>query len=333
MISAGRRSRRPRISYEPPAESWHYCGAAHVLDVNVTRYYEPRERVVAIDREARPIEHYPTVSNVKVVVGPPPSVLHEHRVDVRPVRVDAKVVGRWTPTEAHAQVARAQEHKATFEVENQRKLDANTQIHAAQHKVIETHPQIKVQVDARVQAAKTGHAEPARGTESQRATRADADADARRAESSRAARADAAADAGRAEPCRARAGANADAHPRRAEPRAARADTDADAGRAESSRAARADADADAGRAESSRTASEPAREQHPAPAPAHVEPARPAPQPRPEPAHAAPAPAHVEPARPAAQPRPEPAHAAPAPAQPPAHTEKQPEKHEPEKK
>ncbi|HET9992364.1 MAG TPA: DUF6600 domain-containing protein, partial [Kofleriaceae bacterium] len=134
-----------RYSYEPPAESWHYCGAAHVLDVNVNRYYEPRDRVVVIHRQARPIEHYQTVSNVKVVVGPPPSVLQQHRVEVKPARVDAKIVGRWTPTEAHAQVTRAQEHKATFEVENQRKLEANTHVRAAQQKVIETHPQLKVQ--------------------------------------------------------------------------------------------------------------------------------------------------------------------------------------------
>ena len=112
-----------RASYQPPVESWHYCGAAHVLDANVTRYYEPRERVVVIHRQARPIEHYQTVSNVRVVVGPPPAVLREHRVEVKPVRVEAKVVGRWTPTEARAQVTRAQEHRATFEVENQRRLE------------------------------------------------------------------------------------------------------------------------------------------------------------------------------------------------------------------
>ncbi|MFT3698200.1 MAG: hypothetical protein QM831_33975 [Kofleriaceae bacterium] len=148
------------VSYTPPVESWHYCGAAHVLDVNITRYYEPRERVVVIHREARPIEHYTTVSNVKVVVGPPPSVLRDHRVEAKPVRVEQKTIGRWTPTEAHAQVQRAQEHRATFEVENQRKVDGNARIHAANVKVIDAHPQLKAQVNVRMEAAKQGKAPP-----------------------------------------------------------------------------------------------------------------------------------------------------------------------------
>jgi hypothetical protein len=153
------------VNYAPPVESWHYCGSAHILDANVTRYYEPRDRVVVIQREARPIEHYQTVSNVKVVVGPPPSMLRDHRVEAKPVQVNQKLVGRWSAPEAHAQVQRAQEHKATFEVDNQKRVQANTRINTAQTKVIETHPQIKVQADARFEAAKTGkvagHPEPA----------------------------------------------------------------------------------------------------------------------------------------------------------------------------
>jgi hypothetical protein len=149
---------RMAASYSPPIESWHYCGSAHVLDTNVTRYYEPRDRVVVIHRDARPIEHYQTVSNVKIVTGPPPSVLRDHRVEAKPVRVEQKTIGRWTPTEAHAQVTRAQEHHATFEVDNQKRLESNTKIHTAQTKVIETHPQLKVQADARIEAA---HGRPA----------------------------------------------------------------------------------------------------------------------------------------------------------------------------
>jgi len=147
---------RVAFNYSPPVDSWHYCGSAHILDANVTRYYEPRDRVVVIHREARPIEHYQTVSNVKVVVGPPPSVLRDHRVTARPVQVNQKIVGRWSAPEAHAQVQRAQEHRATFEVENQKHVQANTRINTAQTKVIETHPQIKVQADARFEAAKSG---------------------------------------------------------------------------------------------------------------------------------------------------------------------------------
>src|ERR1044071_9023353 len=103
-----------RAGWQPPVESWRYCSAEHVLDVNLVRYYEPRERVVEIHREAR-------------------------------------TVGRWTPTEARAQVQRAQEHKATFEVQNQRRIESKPQIHTAQVKVIEAHPQIKAKVEARVQ--------------------------------------------------------------------------------------------------------------------------------------------------------------------------------------
>jgi hypothetical protein len=151
---------RVAYNYAPPVESWHYCGSAHILDANVTRYYEPRDRVVVIQREARPVEHYQTVGNVKVVVGPPPSMLRDHRVEARPVQVNQRIVGRWSAPEAHAQVQRAQEHKATFEVDNQKRVQANTRINTAQSKVIETHPQIKVQADARLEAAKTGKVAP-----------------------------------------------------------------------------------------------------------------------------------------------------------------------------
>ncbi|MEO7734850.1 MAG: DUF6600 domain-containing protein, partial [Kofleriaceae bacterium] len=142
-----------RRGWQPPVESWHYCGAAHVLDVDVHRYYEPRARVVEIHREARPIEHYSTVSNVRVVVGPPAATLRERHVVARPVKVEARAVGRWTPTEAHAQVARAREHQATFEVQNQHRIESDTKLREAHVKVIDAHPDIKVQVNARVQAA------------------------------------------------------------------------------------------------------------------------------------------------------------------------------------
>ncbi|HEX3763131.1 MAG TPA: hypothetical protein VHW23_30750, partial [Kofleriaceae bacterium] len=130
---------------------WHYCGAEHILDVNVGRYYEPRERIVVIHREARPMEHYATVSRARVVVGPPAASLRDHRIAVRPVRCEARTVGRWTPAEAHAQVVHAQEHHAAFEAQNQHRIDANPRIHEAHVKVIETHPQIKAEVNARVE--------------------------------------------------------------------------------------------------------------------------------------------------------------------------------------
>jgi Family of unknown function (DUF6600) len=150
-----------RAGWQPPIDSWHYCSAEHVLDVNLVRYYEPRERVVEIHREARPLQHYATVSNVQVVVGPPAARLREHRVTVHPVKVEARTVGRWTPTEARAQVQRAQEHRATFEVQNQRRIETKPQIHAAQVKVIEAHPHIMVKIAERVKATGRPEAEHA----------------------------------------------------------------------------------------------------------------------------------------------------------------------------
>jgi hypothetical protein len=142
-----------RAGWQPPVESWHYCGAEHVLDPNVVRFYEPRERVVVIHREARPMEHYATVSRARVIVGPPAASLREHRIAVHPVRCEARTVGRWTPAEAHAQVEHAHDHRAAFEAQNQHRIDSNVRIHAAHVKVIETHPQIKAEVNARVEIA------------------------------------------------------------------------------------------------------------------------------------------------------------------------------------
>ena len=146
-----------RGGWQPPVEAWHYCSAEHVLDANVVRYYEPRERVVEIHRSARPLEHYSTISNVRVVVGPPAAVLHEHRIVVHPVRVEPRIVGRWSPAEAHEQVAHARDHRAVFETQNQRRIESNAGIRTAQTRVIEAHPQIRAQITARVQ---TGGARP-----------------------------------------------------------------------------------------------------------------------------------------------------------------------------
>jgi hypothetical protein len=148
-----------RVGYVAPVEVWRYCPAERILDVNVVRYYEPRERVVVIQREARPIVHYTTVNNVRVVVGPGAAVFREHRVVVaRPAKIEAKAIGRWSPAEARAQVVRAQENKATFEAQNARRIQANPRISAAHAKVIEAHPQIKAQVDTRVQVKVDAHA-------------------------------------------------------------------------------------------------------------------------------------------------------------------------------
>ncbi len=143
-----------RAGWSPPVESWHYINHEHILDANVTRYYEPRTRVVEIHREARPIQHYATVSNVRVVVGPPAATLREHHLVARPVRVEARTVGRWAPAEARAQVVRAQEHRVSFETQNQRRIEVDPRIHAAHSKVVEAHPTIKAQVNERIQVGR-----------------------------------------------------------------------------------------------------------------------------------------------------------------------------------
>ncbi|HMG57816.1 MAG TPA: DUF6600 domain-containing protein, partial [Kofleriaceae bacterium] len=141
-----------RAGWQPPVEAWHYCSAEHVLDANVVRYYAPRERVVELHRSARPLEHFTTISNVRVVVGPSAAVLHERRVVVHPVKVEPRIVGRWSAAESQAQVARARDHRATFEAQSQRRIQGNVGIRTAQTKVIEAHPQLRAQITARVQA-------------------------------------------------------------------------------------------------------------------------------------------------------------------------------------
>ena len=155
-----------RTGYSAPIESWHYCGAAHVLDENPRRYYEPRERVVEIHRAARPMEHYATVSNVRVVVGPPRSVLVAHHVEARPAKIDVRMTGRIaSATEAHAQVVRAQERRPQLEVQNRQRIDANVKIKA----VVAKQPVRAVEPAQHAEPARkpepAQHAEPARKPE------------------------------------------------------------------------------------------------------------------------------------------------------------------------
>jgi hypothetical protein len=143
------------IGYSPPIESWHYCGAAHVLDVNVSRYYEPPRRVIEIHREARPIEHYAQISGARVVVGPSAATLHEHHVTARPTTIELHATGRLAPTEARAAVTRAEEHHAANEVQNRKRIESNPAVrqvqahvaiaapHSADGKPVAGSPQVK----------------------------------------------------------------------------------------------------------------------------------------------------------------------------------------------
>ena len=120
-----------RGGYAAPVESWHYCGAVHVLDENPRRYYEPRERVAEIHRAARPMEHYATVGNVRVVVGPPRSVLVAHHIEARPAKLDVHATGRIASArEAHAQVVHAQARRPQLEVQNKQRIESNVKLKA-----------------------------------------------------------------------------------------------------------------------------------------------------------------------------------------------------------
>ena len=275
-----------RAGWQPPVESWHYCGAEHVLDANVSRYYEPRTRVVEIHREARPIEHYARIGNVRAVVGPPAATLRERHVTARPVKVEAHAIGRWTPTEVHTQVARAQEHRATFEVQNQHRIESNPQIHAAHVKVVDAHPQIKAQVDARVSGrVEANHLpQPTRlePNHPPQPTRVEPNHPAQPT---------------RVEP-------NHPAGPQRVEPNRPAQPTRVEPNRPEPARPSEPVRPAQPVHVEPNRPQpSRPAGPARPAP-PQHVEPVRPAapPPPRAEPPHPAPAapPPHAEPAHPA---------------------------------
>ena len=127
----------PDVGYQPPIEAWHYCPAARITDVNIVNYYVPRERVVTIHREARPIEARATIANHRVIVGPPAAKLREHRIAVKatPVnRVDARSVGVLKAPEARAAEARARERKQVVEEQNRKRIEANAALRDVQQR-------------------------------------------------------------------------------------------------------------------------------------------------------------------------------------------------------
>jgi hypothetical protein len=42
-----------QYGYEVPLDAWHYCPSNRILEVDVVRYYEPRDRVAVVHRAAR----------------------------------------------------------------------------------------------------------------------------------------------------------------------------------------------------------------------------------------------------------------------------------------
>jgi uncharacterized protein DUF6600 len=127
--------------YQPPIDSWHYCPANRIFEVNLINYYEPRERVVVIERSARPIAERRTVGRTQVVVGPPPERLRAHRVEPRVQKVDAKIAGRLPAEERRAADQRARARKAQVEQENQRRVAAKPKIRDVEVKVKKEAPQ------------------------------------------------------------------------------------------------------------------------------------------------------------------------------------------------
>src|SRR5262249_21637338 len=138
-----------RSGWQLPIEAWRFAPTTHLLDRNVRRYFVPRERVVEIERRSRPLDHYATISNARVAVGPRPEVLRERRVHVPPVQVRARAIGRWTAPEARAQVERAQTRRPEFEARNQQRIESKPQLREAQNKVIESNPTVRQRVDER----------------------------------------------------------------------------------------------------------------------------------------------------------------------------------------
>ncbi|HEY1810895.1 MAG TPA: DUF6600 domain-containing protein [Kofleriaceae bacterium] len=146
-----------RAGWHVPVENWRFVPSGRIFDPYVTRYYEPRDRVVAFDREARPIDHYAMVSGVRVAVGPPRSMFAARGVAWHPVHAEARVVGRWTGGQAHQMTIHAQANHASFEAANQHRIEGNAHFHTVQAHLIETHPAMREQVNARVQVS--GHVE------------------------------------------------------------------------------------------------------------------------------------------------------------------------------
>ncbi|MBV8762490.1 MAG: hypothetical protein JO257_34720 [Deltaproteobacteria bacterium] len=281
--------------YQMPYVAYHYCPADHLLDVNVTRYYEPTERVQVIHRQARPITYRANIGAQQVVAGPAPERLAAHHVRAEVKHLPPKQLGRLPAPEARTAVQHAQQRKPQIEQQNARRLDQHTEI----KKVVE---QRATKAPARPTATPT-RPEPTRP-------------DMNRAEPNRPERTPAPRpDLNRVEPNR--------AEPNRApspRPDANRAPTPRpDANRAEPNRAPRPEMDRTP-RPEPQRTEStrpeprnEPARPEPPRPEMNRVEPARP--EPRNEPAR--PEPARPEMNRPEPV-RPEPRRVEPPRAEPP---------------
>lgn len=118
--------------YSAPIAAWHFCPADRIVDVDVTRYYVPRERVVTYQRQARPIAATATIDHRSVVVGPSADMLRAHHVAVQPRRVEPRTLGRMNPTELRTIETRARERAPQVQQQNQQRVQQHPQLRQAQ---------------------------------------------------------------------------------------------------------------------------------------------------------------------------------------------------------
>jgi hypothetical protein len=117
-----------------PMAAWQFCPAEHVLDVNLTGFYEPAARVSVLHQQARIMTNYGSVGGARVVVGPSADALRTAHVTVRPVKLDMTAAGRMSATDAKAAAVHAQANKATFEANNTKRIQADTKLRAVEAK-------------------------------------------------------------------------------------------------------------------------------------------------------------------------------------------------------
>ena len=114
--------------YQMPYTAYHYCPADHILDPDVTRYYEPRDRVEVIQRQARPIAARANIGSHQIIRGPAPERLAAHHVRAEVKHIAPKQMGRMSSAEVRTAEQRAQQRKPQIEQQNARRLDQHAQI-------------------------------------------------------------------------------------------------------------------------------------------------------------------------------------------------------------
>ncbi len=114
--------------YQMPYTAYHYVPADHIFDADARRYYEPRDRVEVIQRQARPITHRASIGSHQVIAGPAPDRLAAHHVRAEVKHVAPRQLGRMSPTEVHTAQQRAEQRKPQLEQQNARRLQAHAEI-------------------------------------------------------------------------------------------------------------------------------------------------------------------------------------------------------------